>query len=400
MAGKTEKSGGGIFSLEYEALFRKRWTPWTAGILLGAINIMMFAYAKPWGVAEGLQNWGNWILLGVGVPVGDQAPPWHFTTSVTSLALVFGAFVAALISKEFSLRFTNRRDLARTLIGGILLGIGSVLGIGCTIGGFFSAFSALSLAGPLFMVGLFAGAYLGLKVLMWDLARETAKSSNGKQWGPGWANAQPYIGWGLAALFIVYLFMDTATFSYSGIEGKRGMLVLFGLMLGVVSQRARFCFVRAFREPFMTGDGSMAKGVVLALMVGIAGFAIIKGTELSDYRPVDEYINPSVFLGSLSGGLIFGIGMVLVGGCASGSLWRVGEGQMKFVLALIMFAITNSALTFTLRVTEARQAWGDKAVFLPDMTGWSWALLILFGITIAWYFLVVWNERTEKLVID
>jgi len=396
----SNKSNGlGFLTEDYQALFQKQWTPWVGGILLGLLNVMMFAYAKPWAVAEGVQNWGLWVLKWFGFVEGDLSTPWQFTTSVTTIALLFGAMIAALLSKEFAFRFTYRRDVVRALIGGALLGIGSVLGIGCTIGGFFSAYAALSLAGPLMMIGLGIGAYIGLRILLWDLARENTPAQPATTSG-GDRSIQPYIGLALIGVVVLLLLFDDTTFTAGQTEGLRSVLVLFGVLLGIVNQRARFCFVRAFREPFMTGEGAMTKGAVLALLVGVVGFSIIKGTDLSDMRDPLAGVNPSVFLGSLLGGIIFGIGMILTGGCASGSLWRAGEGQMKLWVVLAMFAIFNAITNRVLIATGWRSVWGDTAVFMPDSFGWTASIAILVGLALAWAVLIAWNERSEKMVIS
>lgn len=404
MSANVARGGeAGFLSADYNALFRKQWQPWAGGLMLGLINVMMFAYARPWGVADGVGNWGNWVLKAFNLPVGDLAPPWLYTISVTNLSLIGGAFIAALLSREFALRISSGRDMLRGVLGGVLLGIGSVLGMGCTIGGFFSAFSALSLAGPLFMLGLFAGAFIGLKLLLWDLSRESSKSPAPARektaGGFDWRRYQPHMGAALLALLVILLVMDGTEFTYAGITGHRSVLVFFGLALGLVNQRTRFCFVRAFREPFMTGDGAMTRGAALALIVGVVGFSIIKGTDLSDMRSIEESVNPSVVLGSLLGGLIFGIGMVLTGGCASGSLWRAGEGQVKFFLVLFTFAVTNALFAFLLRMTNGRDSWGEEAYFFPDLVSWPTAILALVGIALGWYALAVWNEKSEKLVV-
>ena len=104
-------------------------------------------------------------------------------------------------------------------------------------------------------------------------------------------------------------------------------------------------------------------------------------------------------LGSLLGGLIFGIGMVLTGGCASGSLWRVGEGQLKFVVVLLMFSVSNALFAFTLRFTGWRNNWGEDSYFLPDSLTWPGALAVLAAIAIAWSLFAAWNEKTEKMVV-
>ena len=403
MESQGQPTRAGFLAPDYRGLFQHQWTPWAAGILIGLLNVMMFAYGKPWGVAEGVQNWGNWVLLAFGLKMGEQIPPWLFTTSYTNLGIVLGALIGALLSGQFALRLTTGRDLVRSGIGGVLLGIGAVLGMGCTIGGFLSAFSALSLAGPLFMIGLFVGTYMGLRLLVWDLAREKPATPKPAPAAPpggnGWKKRQPYIGLGLLIMVLILLSYDGTEFTYRGITGLRGVLVLLAIALGVVNQRARFCVVRAFREPFMTGDGSMTKGVALALLVGLAGFAIIKGSDLNELRDLSEAVRPSVVLGSLLGGLIFGIGMVLTGGCASGSLWRLGEGQLKFLLVLLMFSVSNALFAFTLRITGWRSSWGEEAYFLPDSLTWPGALAVLTAIAIAWALFAAWNEKTEKMVI-
>lgn len=402
MNDQTSTRGDGILAAEYGKLFGGQWPPWLGGLLLGLLNVLMFAYAKPWGVADGVQNWGLWGLKGLGLIEVELASPIQFTTSVTNLSLIAGAMIAALLSSEFGFQFSYGRDLVRGLAGGVLLGVGSVLGIGCTIGGFFTSFSALSLAGPVMMVGLAIGAYLGLRLLLWDMARERPSAPaavSGKSNRFNWRPYQPYMGAALLAAFMVMIVLDETEFTAAGITGNRSVLVLFGLALGLVNQRVRFCFVRAFREPFMTGERSMAVGAALALLVGIAGFAVIKGSDLSDMRDPLANVNPSVWIGSFSGGLIFGIGMVLVGGCASGSLWRAGEGQIKFWLVLAVFAVSNAVTSRVIQSFNLRSAWGDEAYFLPDLLGWPAALAALVAIPLLWIALTAWNEKSQKLVI-
>ncbi len=401
---ETEILNDSFLGADYKAIFRSQWTPWVGGLLIGLVNVLMFAYAKPWGVADGVGNWGSWVLKAFTLPTGDLLSPLLYTTSITNLSLIAGAFISALFAREFVLRLSTRRDMIRGILGGILLGIGSVLGIGCTIGGFFSSYSALSLAGPLFMLGLIPGVYFGLKVLLWDLDKEAARPSTrpakpAERSGINWSRYQPLMGLILLGVIVALLFQDDREFTSSGITGLRSILIFFGIVLGIINQRTRFCFVRAFREPFMTGDGSMTKGAAVALLVGVTGFAVIKGSELSDLRDLETMVNPSVWIGSISGGIIFGFGMVLSGGCASGSLWRLGEGQLKFVLVLTMFAVTNAAFSLYLRLSGFRQSWGEDAYFLPDYITWSGAVILLVGIPILWYLVAAWNEKTGKLVI-
>jgi SulP family sulfate permease len=68
-------------------------------------------------------------------------------------------------------------ELVKGALGGAMLGIGAMLALGCNIGGFFSAVSALSLSGFGMMVGLFVGAIVGLRYLVWELAHRPAWSA-------------------------------------------------------------------------------------------------------------------------------------------------------------------------------------------------------------------------------
>ena len=73
---------------------------------------------------------------------------------------------AAMGSHEFKLRFPReKRRYIQALIGGIIMGYGAGLAIGCTIGAFFSSIPSLSLSGWLFGISLAIGAFFGVKVI-------------------------------------------------------------------------------------------------------------------------------------------------------------------------------------------------------------------------------------------
>ncbi len=156
----------------------------------------------------------------------------------------------------------------------------------------------------------------------------------------------------------------------------RVVVIAAGFALGVVLQRSRFCFSRAIREPLMTGDGEQSKAVILALALGVPLASLMFAKEI-----IDPYLAiPATFwLGSLLGGTVFGVGMILAGGCASGSLWRMGEGHLKLWVVVFFFAWSGSTFSAVLRrwevmstemtldLVEATKV-GYQA-FLPAMTG-------------------------------
>ena len=175
----------------------------------------------------------------------------------------------------------------------------------------------------------------------------------------------------------------------------RGGFLLFGLVIGVLMQRTRFCFVRAFRDPFMTGESEATRAVAMAVIISTIGFSILKWTDLKDW---DVFVTPGFWMGSLLGGSIFGIGMTLSGGCGTSSLWRAGEGQIKLWVALIGFALGGSYFREWLEESGWIMKIGEP-VFLPDLIGWKMALLAVVVLMILWYVLSVWNEVYKKMVV-
>jgi len=250
--------------------------------------------------------------------------------------------------------------------------------------------SALSLSGLGMMVGLFVGAIVGLRYLVWELGHRprwsTGRSrvflATGKDGG-----IQPVVG----VLVIAALLALPFVYAQVG-HGSRGLFLLFGAVFGFVFQRSRLCLVRAFREPFMTGDGEHTRAAALAIVVSMLGFAILKFTDLKDKG---EWVFPAAGAGALLGGLIFGIGMVLAGGCGSGSIWRVGEGQVKLLATVITFALGASLTRLALTQAGLTQKLG-AAVFMPAWLGWAGAIFLVVAVMAAWAAFATWNEATER----
>ena len=100
---------------------------------------------------------------------------------------------------------------------------------------------------------------------------------------------------------------------------------------GFTLQRTRFCFASAFRDVFLFGNSKIMKGIIVGLGVATVGFAIIMHHQVPfpsfGVTPNEANILP-VGISTVVGGLIFGFGMVISGGCVSGSLYRMAEGYV------------------------------------------------------------------------
>ena len=377
---------------QYDALFAAPWPVWPAALLVAVANVFLFAFDRPFTAADGMRHWGDWVFVGLGaIRSSDLLPPWLYAGSLLNIGVIAGALVASLLSREFALRVPARGEIVKGAVGGVLLGVGAMLALGCNIGGFVSAVSALSLSGLVMMLGLAGGAFLGLSYLLWEVAHRPAWSS-GRAHVFAAAHAehpsrQPLVG----LVVLIVLLGAPWLYGRSGF-GARGLFLLFGAVFGVVFQRSRFCLVRAFREPFMTGAADHTRAAALSIVVSMLGFAILKFTDLKDKG---DWVFPSAGAGALLGGLLFGVGMVLAGGCGAGSIWRAGEGQVKLWVALGTFALAASATRLTLAQFGLQSRLGS-AVFLPTALGWAGAIVLVIAIMVAWAIFASWNEETGR----
>ncbi len=381
------------FKQGYSAVFERNWPFWVGGVLLAFLGVLAFASGRPWGVAGGLRVWGDWFFYAVGLY--DKAPGHSLFLSEPGMltwALLFGAFGSALLSRQFSIQMAPNWELLKGLVGGILLGVGSVMAGGCNVGGFYSALAAGSVSGFAMMIGLLIGALIGLKYLMWEMENITAKplkAKEAKEGGVDWKKIQPWLG----ALVFLVLIVWAYALSFQAYT-EIGVLMLIGAGIGLVIQRVRFCFVRAFRDPFMTGEAVATRAVALSVMISFVGFMIIKWSGL---RPEMTYVYHH-WIGGLLGGVVFGVGMLLTGGCGSGSVWRAGEGQVKLIIAVIMFALSNSLFKYYVFTNKVAQAWGQP-FFLPHATGYFWAIVLVCLVMVVWWAAMAWNEETDKFTM-
>jgi len=383
---------GRSLSAQYTVLFGRPWPVWGSAILVATLNVFLFTFDRPWTASDGMRNWGDWVLTGLGVVRrADLLAPWLYSGSLLNAGVLLGGLVAALLAREFAVRVPPRGELLKGGCGGLLMGVGAVLAFGCNIGGFFSATSALSLAGLGMMLGLGAGAFLGLRYLVWETEhRPEWSGGTGRVYlassaaGP---SRQPWVG----ALLLIVLLATPFVYSRGGYVAQ-GVFLLFGVAFGVIFQRSRFCLVRAFREPFMTGDAEHTRAAALALVISTVGFAILKFTDLKDKG---EWVFPAAGAGALGGGLVFGVGMTLAGGCGAGSIWRAGEGQVKLWAAIACFALGGSLARLVAAQTGVLRELG-AAVFLPSAIGWGPALGLVVLVMAAWALGATWNEEHRR----
>ncbi|MBD8908368.1 YeeE/YedE family protein [Methylorubrum populi] len=132
---------------------------------------------------------------------------------------------------------------------------------------------------------------------------------------------------------------------------------LLGALLGLVARRGRFCTLGAVEDAVYARDTRRARAWMLA-----AGLAILGTHLLEAYAGLDLarsiYAGPRLEWGALVvGGTMFGFGMALVGTCGFGALLRLGGGDLRALLVLLVLGLSAymavSGLTGLARVALA-----------------------------------------------
>lgn len=141
----------------------------------------------------------------------------------------------------------------------------------------------------------------------------------------------------------------------------------FGLavVLGWVIQRTHFCTMGALSDLLLMRDATRLRQWALALAVSILGLAAM--TALGWLSPLDSIYATERFpwLSYALGGWLFGIGMVLASGCPTKNLVRLGAGNLKALVVLLVMGLSALA---TMRGAPGllRVRWLDPFTFEPQ----------------------------------
>ena len=112
-----------------------------------------------------------------------------------------------------------------------------------------------------------------------------------------------------------------------------------GFLLGFVLQRGRFCVVGAYRDLFLTKKATIFIALFIVIALQSVGVWILHDLGIIAFKNREFY-----WLSTIIGGIIFGFGMVIAGGCATGTWYRAGEGLIGSIVALFCYAL-GAAMT-------------------------------------------------------
>ncbi len=171
------------------------------------------------------------------------------------------------------------------------------------------------------------------------------------------------------------------------IAGITGLWVLtaipVGFLFGFFLQKGDLCGSSAFSETIMMRDPRKMIGLwilIVVAMLGIAGLDLLGWVKLNP--------KPLLYLNYIIGGVIFGVGMVLAGGCISGCLYKGAAGNLNSIVALLAVPVGVMLVEFGplngfhlwMKKHVITTAAGEK-VSLYAVTGLPfWSLALLFAI--------------------
>ena len=153
------------------AVLVERWPAWTGGLAVGALATIAYLRVGPLGVTAEIGSRARQAAAGFDLLPARLEGLDTFRGCATAIrdalltsnglfigGLVLASFAAALAAGQFRPERPRAGHVGRGLVGGLLLGWGAMVGLGCSVGTLLSGISAGAASGWVFAVAMFAGA--------------------------------------------------------------------------------------------------------------------------------------------------------------------------------------------------------------------------------------------------
>lgn len=165
----------------YKVWFKDALPYVTGAVLLSIFQIITYiTTGSPWGVSGVFADWGAWIFRALGGSVDKwyaystpaaqarlDAGIIESATSWRNIGIIFGALFATLMASGFKFKkIKSYKQVIAASLGGLLMGYGAKVALGCNIGALYSGIAVGNIAGWVFAVFLFIGAIIGSKLLV------------------------------------------------------------------------------------------------------------------------------------------------------------------------------------------------------------------------------------------
>ncbi len=160
-----------------------------------------------------------------------------------------------------------------------------------------------------------------------------------------------------------------------------------GLSAGFIMHRSDFCIAGAFRDIFLFRSGFMFRIILLLVVSTMLLFEAARLAGLLPLYPFPLLYSPTP--ANLIGGFMFGVGMVLAGGCVFGTLYKMGAGSVLSALAFVGLVI-GSAMYAELQPYWASfiktTTFFSGTITLPQLLGISPTAVVLTASGAAGYY--------------
>ncbi|MGB8955975.1 MAG: selenium metabolism membrane protein YedE/FdhT [Tumebacillaceae bacterium] len=386
-------------------MFRKYWNPYLAVALAGVLSALYFGITSTvWAVTGEFTRLGGHVLGWFGVDVSNWAyfqlvkmkgTPLDRTDGWIVIGMLLGALMTVLLSGSFKIRIPQqKRRLVQGFIGGIVAGFGARLALGCNLAAFFTGVPQFSFHSWIFMVATAAGTYLGVKIVMtkwWrgkpNLKRTTATAAS-ETAATAEAIARPRSIQPLLGLLVAIVLIGIMIYYLAAGQWLLGVAALFGAAFGLLIERGQICFTSAFRDLWISGRAVMTKAIAVGMIISV----VLTFWYLQHGMTAAIKVSaPS----TLIGGVLFGLGIVLAGGCETGMMYRMMEGQVLFFVVGLGNLVGATFLAYAwdhLGIYNALVAdW--KPINLMSVMGPYTALIATLVMLLVWYFAANWWEK-------
>lgn len=372
------------------------WDPLPAVIAAGVLSAYYFGLTGTfWAVTGEFTRWGGHVLQLFGLHpeewgyfkvIGLKGGPLDRIDGVMVLGMFAGCLAAALWANNVKLRRPqNRTRIAQALIGGIIAGFGARLAMGCNLAAFFTGIPQFSLHAWFFALATAAGSWAGARFTLLPMFRSPIKLQKVSAALPltqtaAQARNRLWLGMAVLALALAWGLWQLA------VAPVMGFAILCGIGFGLLIERAQICFTSAFRDLWITGRTYMAKAIILGMAVSAIG--VFSYIQLG-VAPKIMWAGPNAVIG----GLLFGFGIVLAGGCETGWMYRAVEGQVHFWWVGLGNIIGATLLAWCWDGIAPALALDFDKVNLLAVFGPAGGLVVTYLLLILSLLAVLWWER-------
>ncbi|MGR7863884.1 selenium metabolism membrane protein YedE/FdhT [Klebsiella aerogenes] len=359
-----------------QAWLIKFWAPAPAVIAAGILSTYYFGITGTfWAVTGEFTRWGGQLLQLMGIPAENwgyyqlihlEGTPLTRIDGMMILGMFGGCLAAALWANNVKLRMPRSRIRI--------------------FQAFFTGIPQFSLHAWFFAIATAIGTWFGARFTLLPVFRipvkiEKVSAASPLTQKPAQARRRFRLG------MLVFFAMIGWGLLTAANQPKLGLALLFGVAFGLLIERAQICFTSAFRDMWVTGRTYMAKAIIFGMAASAIG--IFSYVQLG-MEPKIMWAGPNAVIG----GLLFGFGIVLAGGCETGWMYRAVEGQVHYWWVGLGNVIGSTLLAyFWDDLSPALATHWDKINLLTTFGPFGGLLITYLLLFIALMLVIAWEKH-------